>query len=48
MVVKNNNAQEAEASRRIHACRNDSTAGSLGENAIPARFDLMNSTLASI
>jgi hypothetical protein len=35
-------------SRRFHACKNDSTARSLGENAMPARFNLMNSTLASI
>jgi hypothetical protein len=34
--------------RRFDACKNDSTARSLGENAMPARFNLMNSTLASI
>jgi hypothetical protein len=36
-----------KATSRFHTCRNDSTAGSLSGNAMPARFDLMNSTLAS-
>jgi hypothetical protein len=34
--------------RRFHACKNDSTTRSLGENAMPAHFNLMNSILALI
>jgi hypothetical protein len=38
---------DSKAITTTHTCRNESTAGSFGENVIPAHFDLTNSTFAS-